>query len=216
MFTGIIEELGRVKSLDRGSSISKLRILAPKIGPDVQLGQSICVNGACLTAVETNKDLLCFELMQETLERTNLGLLKSADKVNLERALKADGRIDGHFVTGHIDSTGIIKKRHRQSGDVVMEIEPASQQTLRSIVLKGSVALDGVSLTVSAQKANSFRVNLIPYTLNNTSLGLKREGETVNIEGDILAKYIDKFSSSKQAPTPNITSSFLHEHGFTS
>lgn len=215
MFSGIIEELGIVKSLDKTGAISKLCVWAPKIGPGSQPGESVCVNGACLTIVETKKDSLIFEIMQETLKRTSLGLLKKKDNVNLERALKVEGRIDGHFVTGHIDATATISKQERKGGDIVMEIEPALEQILRYVVLKGSVALDGVSLTVSAQKANSFCVSLIPYTLKNTTLGLKKAGNLVNIECDILAKYTDRLLSSKrQTSASNVTSSFLKEHGF--
>lgn len=215
MFSGIIEELGRVKSLDKAGAISKLQILAPKIALDTQAGQSICVNGACLTAVRVERGSLDFEVMQETINCTNLGLLKGGDKVNLERALRVDGRIDGHFVSGHIDGTGIISRRQTRGSDIVMAIETALKQILRYIVLKGSVTLDGVSLTVSDLEDNIFSINLIPYTLDNTTLGLKKEGDIVNIEGDILAKYIDKFlSQSKQSPTSSITSSFLTEHGF--
>lgn len=214
MFTGIIEELGSVKSLEKTSAISKLLIFAPKIAPDTYLGQSICVNGSCLSIVAIEKDLLAFEIMQETLKRTNLGLLRDNDKVNLERALKANGRIDGHFVSGHIDGTAIVKKRQNKGGDIVIEIETA-EPILRYIVLKGSVALDGVSLTVSALEVRSFCVNLIPYTLKNSTLGLKKERDIVNIECNILAKYIDKFLfQDKQSSTLKITSSFLKKQGF--
>ncbi len=214
MFTGIIEELGSVKSLEKTSAISKLLIFAPKIAPDTYLGQSICVNGSCLSVVEIEKDLLVFEIMQETLKRTNLGFLKDNDKVNLERALKVSGRIDGHFVSGHTDGTGIVRKRQRKGGDIAIEIETA-EPILRYIVLKGSVALDGVSLTVSALEGGTFAVGLIPYTLKNTILGLKKERDIVNIECDILAKYIKKFlSQDKQSSTSKITSSFLKKQGF--
>ena len=215
MFSGIIEELGTVISLDNTGAVSKLKIRAPKIGPGGQPGESVCVNGACLTIVEAEKDLLVFEIMQETLKRTSLGLLKKKDNVNLERALKVEGRIDGHFVTGHIDATATISKQKRKGGDIVMEIETALEEILRYVVLKGSVALDGVSLTVSAQKANSFCVSLIPYTLKNTTLGLKKAGNLVNIECDILAKYTDRLlSSNRQTSASNVTSSFLKEQGF--
>ncbi len=216
MFSGIIEELGAVKSLDKKGAIFKLQILAARIALDTQPGQSICVNGACLTAVKVERDLLEFEVMQETIRCTNLGLLKGGDRVNLERALKVDARFDGHLVSGHIDGTGIISKRQSRGSDIVLIVESTVEQILRYIALKGSVALDGVSLTVSDLKAGIFSINLIPYTLDNTTLGLKKEGDIVNIEGDILAKYIDRFlSQSRQYPASNITSSFLAEHGFT-
>lgn len=209
----MIEELGIVCSLDRSDAISKLQVLAPQIAQTTQVGQSICVNGICLTVVAIERQLLCFEVMPETIKRTNLSLLKKTDKVNLEQALRSDGRIDGHFVTGHIDGTGTISKREIKSADTIMTVKSAPH-LLRYIVLKGSLALDGVSLTVSAQKegTDSFCVNLIPYTLKNTTLGFKQEADLVNIECDILAKYTES-SLSKGAASP-ITRSFLREHGF--
>ena len=214
MFTGIIEELGTVKSLAKKGPISKLQILAPQIARDAQLGQSICVNGICLTVVEIERDLLCLEIMQETFARTNLGLLRREDKVNLEQALRVDGRLDGHFVTGHIDGTGVINRRQRRGPDIVMQIQ-ASEEILRYVVLKGSVALEGVSLTVSALDKDSLSVNLIPYTLKNTTLGLKKEQDVLNIECDILAKYIDRSLLFKgRSSDSNLSSSFLREHGF--
>lgn len=213
MFSGIIEELGTVKSLDKSGPITKLQVLASQIGSEIQIGQSVNVNGACLTVVERQKDLLIFQVMQETLGRSNLGLLKETDKVNLEPALRVAGRLDGHFVTGHIDGTGRVGKKQRIGSDIVMEIDHCDP-VLRYIVLKGSVALDGVSLTVSAQQTNSFRVSLIPYTLKNTTLGLKKERDLVNIEGDILGKYVDRFLSLNKHPQPSITASFLKQQGF--
>jgi len=215
MFSGIIEELGTVKLLSKGGTIAKLQVLAPKLAIGTQPGQSICVNGVCLTAVEVKKDFFEFDVMQETFKHTNLGLLRKESNVNLERALRADGRLDGHFVTGHIDVTGVIKSRQKSGSDVAIEIE-APEEALRYIVLKGSVALDGVSLTVSALGERSFCVSLIPYTLTNTTLGLKKEKETVNIECDILAKYVKRLSApNQQPPASNITMSFLQKHGFT-
>jgi riboflavin synthase len=214
MFTGIIEELGTVKFLDKSDSVAKLQILAPKIGPGSKRGQSVSVNGVCLTIVAIEKDILTFETMPQTFKGTNLGTLKQADKVNLERALKVEGRLDGHFVTGHIDDTGMIKCSQKKGKDAVIEIE-SSEQILRYVALKGSVALDGVSLTVSALNREAFAVNLIPYTLKNSPLGLKQEGNLVNIECDILAKYISKFlATNRQTNLSKINSSFLQRHGF--
>ena len=214
VFTGIIEELGTVKSLENKGVVSQLCLLAPKIAQDGEPGQSICVNGACLTITERHKDLLKFEVMSETLKRTSLGLLKPGHKVNLEKALRADGRLDGHFVTGHIDGTGIVKSK-TQDKEAIMVIQ-APAPLLSQIALKGSVALDGVSLTVSNQQANSFAVHLLPYTLKNTTLRLKKEQDMVNIECDILAKYIGRFLA-KNSPSAGskITPSFLQKHGFT-
>jgi len=213
MFSGIIEELGVVKSLEKIGSTSKIEILAPLVSPDTKPGQSICVNGVCLTVIKIKEDLLAFEIMQETFKRSNLAHLKQNDKVNLERALKADGRIDGHFVSGHIDETGIINKKQTKGGDVLIEVK-ASLQIAPYIALKGSIALDGVSLTVSAQNGNSFCVNLIPFTLHNTTLGFKKTGDSVNIECDILSRYIGRHLSKNRESSSNLNSSFLRQHGF--
>lgn len=216
MFTGIIEELGAVKSLSESGSILKLQVLAPKVANGTQLGQSICCSGICLTVVGVNRDLISFEIMPETFKRTNLKLLKVGDQVNLERALKAEGRLDGHFVTGHIDGTGTITKFESQGADTEMKIE-VSPQIMRYVALKGSVAVDGVSLTVSAEDTATFSVNLIPYTLKNTILGQKRQRDLVNVECDILAKYTERIrTQDKPSTSSNITSSFLRDHGFVS
>lgn len=215
MFTGIIEELGTVKSLDQSAAIAKLQVFAPKIAEDIQLGQSVSVNGVCLTIVRAAQGLLCFELMPPTIQCTNFSLLKSGDKINLERALRADGRISGHLVTGHIDATGIITRKVRTGGDVVIEIK-TSEQLLRYMVRKGSVALDGVSLTVSMLEKTIFGVNLIPYTLENTTLGFKKEQDLLNIECDILAKYMERLlSPQRYSSDSKVSLSFLQEHGFT-
>ena len=214
MFTGIIEEIGTVKSLEKTSSVYRLQVSAAKIASGIKPGQSISVNGACLTVVNRDNDSLYFDIMQETIKQTTLGLLKSRDKVNLERALRADGVFDGHFVSGHIDETGAIMKKQTKAADTIIEIE-APEQILRYIILKGSVALDGISLTVSAQGANSFCVNLIPYTLENTTLGFKKQGDKVNIECDILAKYTDRLlTQGRQVSTSKVTLPFLKEQGF--
>jgi riboflavin synthase len=214
MFTGIIEELGTVRALEKGGVITRIRVLSPVIAGDTRLGQSVSVNGVCLTVVEKGKDLLSFEVMRETCKRTNLGALKPGEKVNLERALKADARLDGHFVTGHIDGTGRIAKRYKRDGDTVFEIE-AGTEILRQMALKGSVALDGISLTVSGLKPGSFCVGLIPYTLQNTTLTLKRVGYKVNIECDILAKYAAGILSQGRSAASNLSLALLREHGFT-
>jgi len=215
MFTGIIEELGAVKSLDRKGAISILQISAPGIARDTLPAQSICLNGACLTVIRVEKDILSFEIMPQTLRDTNLGRLSPGAEVNLERALKVNARLDGHFVTGHIDGTGQIRNIRRKAGDVVIEITPDLERILHYIALKGSVAVNGVSLTVSAQRAGSFCVNLIPYTLEHTTLGLRKEQDVVNIECDILARYMDRLlPQNKQSSVSNITSSFLTTHGF--
>lgn len=215
MFTGIIEEIGIVESVDKSGPIASLEIAASEVSHGLVNGQSITVNGVCLTLVKVDGNCLKFEIMPETFSRSNLGLLKPSDKVNLERALKVDGRIDGHFVTGHIDATGVITKKAKKGGDVIIQVR-APDEVMRYIVLKGSVALDGVSLTVSAVGSDDFSVSLIPYTRKGTTLGLEKEKQLVNIECDILGKYIHKFTHFSPKNHSNINYSFLQEHGFAS
>jgi riboflavin synthase len=212
MFTGVIEELGKIKLLSKGGRIARLTVLAPRACPQVQIGQSIAVNGVCLTVVKKAQDCLEFEIMQESLGRTNLTFLRTNDAVNLERALKAEARFDGHFVTGHIDGTGRVIKREQGKRDATMLIE-APQAILAQIVPKGSIAVDGVSLTVSGLGKSYFQVSLIPYTLAQTTLGLKKEQDLVNLEGDIMAKYVAKYSRHEGA---RLDLAFLRQHGFAS
>ncbi|MFC1630978.1 riboflavin synthase [Candidatus Omnitrophota bacterium] len=220
MFNGIIEELGTVKSLDNSGAICQLQVLAPKIAGGTELGQSISVNGICLTVVRNQRQQLSFEVMPETLNTTNLDQLRTPDQVNLERALMVQGRLDGHFVTGHIDGVAEVVELVRQGADVEMKIK-ASTQIMRYITPKGSIAVDGVSLTVSscgteAFGSGAFGVHLIPYTLQHTTLGQRKVGQRVNLEADILAKYIDRLSFAKQPANSKITANFLQQHGFDS
>jgi riboflavin synthase len=187
MFSGIIEELGEVKRISRRANIVLFEIKAKKALEETKIGDSVSVNGVCLTAVKKEQGFLCFEVMPETLKVTNLGLLKISDKVNLERSLKIGDRLSGHFVTGHIDCMGLIRKRNYLSGNLCFEI--ASPERFSKYVLtKGSVSIDGISLTVADKTANMFRVYIIPHTLSNTTLGFKGPSDKVNIEFDILAK----------------------------
>ena len=197
MFTGIVEESGIVKGLKPVKNLATLSVKAVQVRKGLKLGDSVAVNGVCLTVVGIKKDVLAFEIMKESLAKTTIGSLKSKDKVNLERALKADSRFGGHFVTGHVDGLGVIRRKVTQTNYVEFEITVA-KELLRYIVPKGSVCLDGVSLTVGKVKKASFAVYLIPYTLKVTNLGQKKAGDRVNIETDILAKYILKNKSSRQ------------------
>ncbi|MDP1853453.1 MAG: riboflavin synthase [Candidatus Omnitrophota bacterium] len=191
MFTGIIEELGIVRSLSKKGNYTVLEIRADKIMDDVKIGDSIAVNGACLTVVKEEKDYLSFEVMEETLRLTNLCELHPNDLVNLERALKAGDRLSGHFVAGHIDAKGLIRKKSFIGQNLCFEI--ATPKGLgKYIALKGSVAVDGISLTVAALTATTFSVYIIPHTLKNTTFKYKNAGSSVNIEVDMLAKYILK------------------------
>ncbi len=192
MFTGIVEELGKVRSLKRTSAESRLCIGAKKILSDIHVGDSIAVNGVCLTVVLFSEGEFTVDVMNETFMRSSLGSLRIGDEVNLERAMAADGRFGGHIVSGHIDGTARIKSIVNDGNAKWYEIN-AGPELLEGIVMKGSVAIDGISLTVSKVTAHSFSVSIIPHTLDATILRNKRSGDVVNIETDIIGKYIKQF-----------------------
>lgn len=189
MFTGIIEELGQIEKISKLGRLTFLEVKAGKVLEGVKTGDSISVNGACLTVVRKGAATLSFDVMPETLKVTNLGLLRISDKVNLERSLKIGDRLSGHFVTGHIDCIGIIRKKNYIRGNLCFEIA-VPEEFIKYILPKGSVAIDGISLTVANRKANILGVCIIPHTFNNTILGFKGVSGKVNIEFDILAKSI--------------------------
>ena len=194
MFTGIIEELGQVAALERRGDSAVLTVRASKIAEDVVHGASIAVNGVCLTVVGWSDGApveLGFDVMGETLDRSDIGVLQPGDVVNLERAVRADGRLDGHIVQGHVDGTGtLISRTPGDNWDSLrFELPP---DLARYVAEKGSIAVDGVSLTVSAVGDNWFEVGLIPETLRATNLGAKLPGEPVNLETDVLAKYTER------------------------
>ena len=191
MFTGIIKEQGRVKSISGLGGLYKLVIEAKDIAGELLIGDSVAVNGVCLTVTENTKNTLSFDVMAETLKRSGLSKLKYGDLVNLEPALKAGSSLGGHFVTGHIDCIGRIKDIRHGSGEVSIEITFAAEFSAY-VIEKGSIALDGISLTVGKASGNSVIVYLIPHTLKATTLGLKRAGEEVNIEFDMIGKYVAK------------------------
>lgn len=192
MFTGIIEELGKVKSLKRTSRESRLVISAEKIMEDIHIGDSIAVNGVCLTVVLFSDREFTVDVMNETFMRSSLGNLRIGDEVNLERAMAANGRFGGHIVSGHIDGTARIKACFDDGNAKWYEIA-AGSELLDGIVMKGSVAIDGISLTVSKVSAQSFSVSIIPHTLDATVLKNKRPGDVVNIETDVIGKYVKQF-----------------------
>ncbi|MEW6159313.1 MAG: riboflavin synthase [Verrucomicrobiota bacterium] len=200
MFTGIIEETGQVESIQRSGSGIQLRVRARRCAKGLKLGDSLAVNGCCLTVVRVASadgqgKTLQFDLLQETWERTSFQEVRPGTRVNLERALKVEGRLDGHFVTGHIDGIGHIQKWEQQGKDHVLEIA-APRELMRYIVFKGSIAVDGISLTVAAVKRLSFQLWIIPHTLEVTNLKEKKVGGLVNLETDILAKYVEKLVRS--------------------
>ncbi len=192
MFTGIIEEIGKVQSLKRDSKESRLVIGATKILEDVHIGDSIAVNGVCLTVVSFSSGQFTVDVMNETFMRSSLGQLRIGEEVNLERAMAANGRFGGHIVSGHIDGTGRIKSVFDDGNAKWYEISVGSE-LLEGIVMKGSVAIDGISLTVARVTTSSFAVSIIPHTLDATILRGKRAGQVVNIETDMIGKYIKKF-----------------------
>lgn len=204
MFTGIIEEVGRLKSLDGG----RIEIACEKVLEDIKIGYSIATNGVCLTVVDFDEDFFMADVMPETLRRTSL-----ADKnFNLERALKLGDRLGGHIVSGHIDGVGKILSIRPEGNALLIDVA-AKSSLLKQIAAKGSVALDGISLTVVGAGAESFSVSMIPHTREVTNFKFKRVGSLVNIETDILFKYIERMMNYKD--TLDLTKEFLEENGFT-
>ncbi|HBC94739.1 MAG TPA: riboflavin synthase [Pelotomaculum sp.] len=215
MFTGIIEEIGALRSIKRGTDSAQLVIEAEKVLKDSQVGDSIAVNGVCLTAVHFDNRQFTADVMAETLSKTNLGLLHSGDKVNLERALRLGDRLGGHLVSGHIDGVGTITRQERHDIATLVTVR-APKEIMRYMIKKGSVAIDGTSLTVVDLETEHFRVSLIPHTAHATIFGLKRVGDTVNLEADIIGKYVEKLVSPKEEAgrESGVNMSFLTEHGF--
>lgn len=209
MFTGIIEELGVVKSIEKGAHCAVLTIGATRILEDLKSGDSVAVNGVCLTAARLAGDGFSADVMRETVERTKLWTLRPGSPVNLERAMPANGRFGGHIVAGHIDGTGAIRSIEKDENAVHFTIG-ASPAVLRHIVEKGSVAVDGVSLTVTQVTESAFEVSVIPHTAENTVLKTARNGDTVNVECDCIGKYVEKLLRG----TGGITEAFLAKYDF--
>jgi riboflavin synthase len=209
MFTGIVEGLGKVKRLIMKSADAVLEIETGINLAEVSIGDSIAVNGACLTVTSKNKQIFQADVSAETLSRTTLKLLQAGHKVNLEKSLRVGGFVGGHFVLGHVDATGRILSLMQKSGSLIMAVE-MNENVSRYIVEKGSVALDGISLTVNKLEKSRFYVNIIPHTAANTTLVIKKEADLVNIETDILGKYVEKLLQTPQG----IDKNFLTQHGF--
>ncbi len=214
MFTGIIEEVGTVRTVQKGSS-SFIKIQASKVLEDVHIGDSIAVNGVCLTVTEFSGNVFRADVMNETLSRSSLGQLKNGSPVNLERAMAANGRFGGHIVSGHIDGTGTISGIEND-GIAVWYTISAPPEIMRYIVEKGSIAIDGISLTVAKVTGSSFSVSIIPHTASQTILSTKKTGDIVNLENDIVGKYVEKlitpFNDNKTKS--NISREFLAKYGF--
>lgn len=195
MFTGIIEEIGKIKMIQRGD-ITKIAIECEKVLDGTAIGDSIAVNGVCLTVTNVGKNLFTADLMRETLKSSNLGDLKIGSMVNLERALSISGRLNGHIVTGHVDTVGTIVDKNRIMNSNVFKIK-IDERYSKYVVSKGSIAVDGISLTVVEALASYFTISVIPHTELNTTLNFKRIGDSVNIEVDILSKYAEKLLLKK-------------------
>lgn len=216
MFTGIVEEVGRLRSLRRSSEGAELDISCRRVGEDLRPGDSIAVNGVCLTVVRADRGGFVAQAMPETLRRTNLGRLVPGEPVNLERALPLGGRLGGHLVTGHVDATGTVTSMRPEGDAVLMEVS-APPDLHPYLAPRGSVAVDGVSLTIVASGGGRFRVSLIPHTLAVTNLGRRRPGDAVNLEVDILARYVRHLLEALTAGTAEnggVTWERLREAGF--
>jgi riboflavin synthase len=191
MFTGIVEEAGKVEKICAGKRSTELTVRTNKIGSALHVGNSVAVNGACLTVVAARRGVLKFDVLNETLQRTNLEFVQRGSLVNLERPLRADARLDGHFVLGHVDARGKIRRFEREGKDYVLDVE-APLSVMRYIVEKGSIAVDGISLTVANVGRNWFRIWIIPHTRTMTNLQARRAGDRVNLEADVLGKYVEQ------------------------
>ena len=196
MFTGIVEEMGSVKSLRRETGAARLTISAITVLTGTVLGESICVNGVCLTVVDLNKNDFSADVAVETLRVTNLGELTIGAKVNLERALQLSARIGGHLVSGHVDAVGRIRER-RVEGNGWRIFFDAPDEVLRYVIKKGSIAIDGISLTVADADRTGFSIAMIPHTAKLTTLGFKSAGDSVNLEADIIGKYVERLLSGR-------------------
>lgn len=215
MFTGIVEETGTIRAIRQGAHSARLTVGAAHILPGLKIGDSVAVNGVCLTAVSIGADSFTADVMHETLNRSTLGALVPGSPVNLERAMPADGRFGGHIVSGHIDAVGTVTSTRRDDVAVWYTVE-APPDVLRYVVEKGSIAIDGISLTVAAVTDRSFSVSVIPHTASATILGGKGPGDKVNLEADIIGKYVERLLSpnGKPAKKSGLTMEFLAQNGF--
>lgn len=215
MFTGIVEEMGAVTALDKTLAGTRMTILASTVMSDLKIGDSVSVNGTCLTVVSKGERDFSVEVSPETLSVTTLGHLTAGAPVNLERAMKLNERIGGHLVAGHVDGVGTIRSRHQEGNAIFFTIE-APQEILRYCVVKGSVTIDGISLTINDVSNNGFSVAIIPHTAKVTTLGLKQVNETVNLESDLIGKYVERLLQERsQLPktTPIIDKDYLQKRG---
>lgn len=221
MFTGLVEEVGTLQGVHRGVNSAVLTIGCRTVLEGTKVGDSIMTNGVCLTVTELGATYFTADVMHETLSRSSLGELSPGSPVNLERAMPADGRFGGHMVSGHIDGTGTVRELREDDNAVWYTVE-AAPDLLRCIVEKGSICIDGISLTVAAVDDRSFQVSIIPHTRAVTNLSTKGVGSTVNLECDVIGKYVEKLlgpygtggASPKEEKRSGITEAFLKEYGF--
>lgn len=207
VFTGIVEEIGRVISTGTGSLV----VAAEQVAQGMALGQSMAVNGVCLTVTRFDSSSFSVDVMPETLNRTNLGGLLPGDRVNLERPLALGGQVGGHLVQGHVDATGKLAAAVPDGEALIITFE-APPEVMRYVVEKGFIAIDGISLTVTARSDSSFQVSMVDFTRRHTNLGERKVGDQVNLEVDIIAKYVEQFTQTRR--TSGITVDYLQEHGF--
>lgn len=217
MFTGLVEEIGTVQGIQRGEKSARIIINAQKVLEEVKLGDSIAVNGICLTVTQFTSSLFTVDVMAETMNLTTLNQLRVNDTVNLERALQLGDRLGGHIVSGHIDGVGTIQTLQKEENAVWVTIH-APDNVLKYVIYKGSIAIDGISLTVAYVDDSVFKVSIIPHTKNMTTLLRKSVGEMVNLECDILGKYVEKLLGHKdqKEDKKSIDIAFLNQHGFIS
>lgn len=215
MFTGLVAELGKVQNLVSQGDSYHLTITASKVLVGLKIGDSVAVNGVCLTVVQLDSSAFTADVMPETVRLTNIGRLHNGDRVNLERTLRLCDGLDGHIVSGHVEGLGVIISRQPEGIAVVVEIE-ASPELLKYVIKKGSIAIDGISLTVTKVTGTSFSVSLIPHTAKETTLGFKDIGDVVNLETDIIGKYVERMlnSGSNGSVQSDLNKNMLLENGF--
>lgn len=214
MFTGIVEEVGEIKTIKRSQKFAVLSIEGDIIFSDLKVGHSVAVNGVCLTVASLSNNIFTADIMSETLDRSSLGSLKSGSKVNLERAMDVGGRFGGHIVSGHIDGIGFITSIKEDANAIWYTIS-CNEKLLCYIVEKGSITIDGISLTVAKVTNSNFTVSIIPHTAKSTILSERSVTDKVNLENDVIAKYVEKFMINKsKSNNSNITSDFLKKTGF--
>lgn len=216
MFSGIVEEMGAVQSVEKGLAGAKFSILASAILEDLKVGDSVSVSGACLTATSIDEQSFLVDVSTETLNCTNFGTIGVGTPLNLERAMKLNARMSGHLVTGHVDGLGTLRAREQDGNAIYLTVE-ASEDIMRYCVPKGSITIDGISLTINTVTAHSFSVTIIPHTAKVTTIGLKQVGEAVNLESDLIGKYVERLLQANgtlpPSAAPVIDKDYLQNRG---